>query len=500
MTTARLKPPNLDDRTWEQIVEDTIKRIPDHCPEWTDHNKSDLGITLIELFAYIADTIIYRLNKVPEKNYLAFLNLLNITRNPPEPATVTLTFAGTPGNIVPKGTQVSSKTSEQEEPIVFETDKAVMISGNGSGAVLASNALTIRVPEVLGKSDGKPHQVFSLKNTPLYKDLSSTVKFNHLEVSVGDETWSQVDEFEDGHNKRYMINPITGEIIFGKDNLGGIPPQDALIRALRYRYTVGGSRGNVPAKTLTLIKTPIDGIKSVTNTAAASGGTEWETFEDTLRRAPLEIRNRNRAVTAGDYEHLAQEATTQVAKVRCLGPKKKPDGTYVTDPFDRSPGKVNLIIIPNDKKAQKPEPTDDLLEEIKNYLDDRRVITSDLKVRKPYYAEISVETKVYAQQGLTEDQKEDIKKVTIKTLQIFLQPVSGGPDDKGWEIGQDIYIPHVFDAINKITQVRYVESLKIHKNGTPVEGIRVKILEHQIACAADENRFRIIVEEESEDI
>lgn len=500
MTAGRIEPPSLDDRSWEQIVEDTIKRIPDHCPEWTDHNKSDLGITLIELFAYIADTIIYRLNKVPEKNYLAFLNLLNITRNPPEPATVSLTFSGTPGTIVPKGTQVCTKPSEQDEPIVFETDQESVISQNGSGVVSASNALTTRGPEILGKSDGKPHQVFCVKNAPLYKDLGSTVTFHHLQVSVGDETWSQVDEFEDGQNKRYMSNPVTGEIIFGKENLGGIPPQGALIRAMRYRYTIGGFRGNVPADTLTLIKTPIDGVVGVTNDGAASGGTEWEPFEDTLRRAPLEIKNRNRAVTAGDYEHLAQEATTEVAKVRCLGPKKKPDGTYETDPFDRSPGKVNLIIVPNDKTARKPEPADNLLEEVKNYLDDRRVITSDMMVRKPDYAEIAVEAKVYVPKGLTEAQKENVKKVTIETLQKFLQPVSGGPDGKGWEIGQDIYIPQIFDAINKIPQVLYVDALKISMNGSTVEGIRAKVLEHQVACAAVEDQFHITVEEETEEL
>ena len=60
--------------------------IPRYAPQWTDHNPSDLGITLIELFAWLAEGVIYRLNRVPEKNYVAFLNLLGITRDPPTPA------------------------------------------------------------------------------------------------------------------------------------------------------------------------------------------------------------------------------------------------------------------------------------------------------------------------------------------------------------------------------------------------------------------------------
>ena len=67
--------PNLDDRTYEDIVDEAIRLIPQYCPEWTNFNQSDPGITLIHLFAWMAEMIIYRLNRVPEKNYLAFLDL-----------------------------------------------------------------------------------------------------------------------------------------------------------------------------------------------------------------------------------------------------------------------------------------------------------------------------------------------------------------------------------------------------------------------------------------
>ena len=73
--------PNLDDRTFQDLVNEARRRIPMYCPEWTDHNLSDPGITLIELFAWMTEQIIYRLNKVPDKNYVKFLELMGIKLN-----------------------------------------------------------------------------------------------------------------------------------------------------------------------------------------------------------------------------------------------------------------------------------------------------------------------------------------------------------------------------------------------------------------------------------
>jgi predicted phage baseplate assembly protein len=81
-----IPPPKLDDRTFHDIVEEAISMIPRYSPEWTNHNPSDPGITLIELAAWMTDLLIYRLNQVPDKNYVAFLNLLGIKLRPPRAA------------------------------------------------------------------------------------------------------------------------------------------------------------------------------------------------------------------------------------------------------------------------------------------------------------------------------------------------------------------------------------------------------------------------------
>ncbi len=76
----------LDDRSWEDLRDELVRRIPVHAPEWTDHNPGDPGIALVELFAYLGTNLLYRMNRVPEKAHAEFLDLLNIDRLPAKEA------------------------------------------------------------------------------------------------------------------------------------------------------------------------------------------------------------------------------------------------------------------------------------------------------------------------------------------------------------------------------------------------------------------------------
>jgi predicted phage baseplate assembly protein len=84
--------PNLDDRRWADLVEEGRALIPLYAPDWTDHNISDPGITLIELFASIAEMDIYQLNRIPARQRLKFLALIGVLPEPPRPARTVLSF------------------------------------------------------------------------------------------------------------------------------------------------------------------------------------------------------------------------------------------------------------------------------------------------------------------------------------------------------------------------------------------------------------------------
>ena len=117
--------PNLDDRRFQDLVDDAKRLVQQRCPEWTDHNVSDPGVTLIELFAWMTDQLLYRLNRVPDRNYVKFLELIGVRLFPPTAARCPVTFwlsAPQPDVVtIPLGTQVATVRTETDEAIVFAT-------------------------------------------------------------------------------------------------------------------------------------------------------------------------------------------------------------------------------------------------------------------------------------------------------------------------------------------------------------------------------------------
>lgn len=120
-----LPAPNLDDRRFQQLVDDAKRLVQQRCPEWTDHNVSDPGVTLIEAFAGMLDALHYRLNRVPDRHYVKFLELIGVSLFPPTAAEVPVTFwlsAPQPDVVeIPISTEVTTLRTEREEAIAFTT-------------------------------------------------------------------------------------------------------------------------------------------------------------------------------------------------------------------------------------------------------------------------------------------------------------------------------------------------------------------------------------------
>lgn len=121
-----LEAPRLDDRTFNDIMAEARRRIPLYTPEWTDHNLSDPGITLLELFAWMTDIILYRLNRVPDKHYIKFMELIGMRLQEAEPAAAPITFwLSAPQETavtIPGGTEVATQRAEDEPAVVFSTE------------------------------------------------------------------------------------------------------------------------------------------------------------------------------------------------------------------------------------------------------------------------------------------------------------------------------------------------------------------------------------------
>ena len=140
--------PNLDDRRFQDLVDDAKRLVQQRCPEWTDHNVSDPGVTLIEAFAWMTDQLLYRLNRVPDRHYVKFLELIGVRLFPPAAARGEVTFwlsaAQADAVRIAGGTQVATIRTETDDAVVFTTLDDLPI-------------VPVKLAYVLTTADGKKH-------------------------------------------------------------------------------------------------------------------------------------------------------------------------------------------------------------------------------------------------------------------------------------------------------------------------------------------------------
>src|SRR2546422_10884578 len=130
--------PVLDPRSEVQLAQEVRERLAVHVPEWHETDPASgaidrVGGAVIGAFAHLAATVVERLNRAPDKNFLAFVDLLGAAPLPPQPARAPLAFslaAASPTDaVVPAGTRVAAPPAEGEkEPILFETERELVVT------------------------------------------------------------------------------------------------------------------------------------------------------------------------------------------------------------------------------------------------------------------------------------------------------------------------------------------------------------------------------------
>lgn len=150
----------LDDRKFQEILDEAIALIPRYCPEWTNHNPSDPGIALLEVFAYMVEGLLWRMNRLPEKATLEYLRLLGHRLLPGRPAVAPVTFVPVDGSEpvrVPKGTVVSTRLEEGGGGVSFETEREIRVTPFGRVRLLSKvpGGLTDLTETIAGGGEGE---------------------------------------------------------------------------------------------------------------------------------------------------------------------------------------------------------------------------------------------------------------------------------------------------------------------------------------------------------
>ena len=591
-----LDAPRLDDRSFQDLVDDAKRYVTDRCVGWTDHNVSDPGVTLIEAFAWMTDLMLYRLNRVPERSYIKFLEMIGVTLRQPSAAVVDVDFrlsAAVDHDVtVPARTVVSSERTTADKPVLFtlseeevvrsvqseavvrvfedgeatdwtgqlgmgrgfeafseepvpgdgvylrfpthldrhivlvtatcvrgaghgiEVDHAPVqweistadgwkscdaVGPDGTGGFNLNGHQELAIPEghsevevgdatgfwlrcvvvrakkgqreyrssprivdltgasigvvgkctnaapiegeLLGESSGVAGQEFQLVHQPVVQvDGEILVVEVHPEgasFAAGEwthpsgaqvTTWEHRDNFADSgpEHRHFTLDATKGILRFGPQvrledgsihQFGATPPKGSFITLNRY-WTGGGESGNVSPNVLRVLRSSVPHIRSVRNRKAALGGVDAETVDEAKLRGPLELRARNRAVTAEDFEYLAGQAAPEIRQVRCIEDEEEPGAAA-----------VRVLVVPDVRKASGEislddlNPSDDVLDRIAAELEQRRLVGTRVRVEPPLYIGLSIDATIEVQPNAN---PATVKEDALRTLNTYFNPVVGG--------------------------------------------------------------------------
>ena len=629
--STRLPSVPLDDRDFQDLVNEARLRIAQSCPEWTEHNVSDPGVTLIELFAWMTEMVIYRLNRIPDKLHVALMDLLGIALEPATAARAELRFRlaapATQAVFIPaSSTEVATPRTPGEEPVVFQTADDCTIpsarpttyvierggavkdvgvaagvakpkgpdqlpfgmppqvgdalylgfdeslarlvmrvnvncsqargagvnpedpplkwevsSGDGPGGwanatvlldttggfnygsgvvelqlptahdvatvagtrghwvrcrlddttrqgapaatfsnppeiysitaaplgALVPAAHSLRVEgEQVGESDGTPGQSFRLRNAPVLALRPD----EGLEILEPDSStwraWELREAFAESGpgDPHYRLDLASGELSFGPAirtgdgawrQYGMVPPKGSRLRMRGYRHG-GGRRGNVVAGALSVLKSAIPTVSSVTNPEAAAGGVNPETLDGARQRAAMEIRTRYRAVTGEDFEFLCGEASPRVARAICI------------EPHD-TVGVARLHLVPRIEPADRLltlaelTPGEELFAQVSAYLDERRLIGTRVELLPARYRGVSV---VVNLQAAVRADPRRVEEDVAQALYAYLNPIVGGSmegEGTGWGFGRALNQGELFGVIHQVEGVDFVKILRVYE-------------------------------------
>lgn len=393
---------DYSNKDYASLREAMLALAKQRMPEWTDHSANDMGVLLLELYAQMSDMMLYYQDRIAAESYLEtaveprsivnLLRLIGYELRPHQPASadLTLLFARSKDDIdsqandivtIATGTEFQTTAQATGEPVNFQylrdplkirlTALPTFLHSDGVSYYRLDRLPVIQVDatvshEIIGSSDGSPGQRFTLRQAPIID--------NQLVVSLDEsgllEQWQQRKDLLNSlsSDKHYIIrrDDETVYVEFGDGRHGKVPLRGRNNITASYRVG-GGTKGNVAAYTIAKPVTAVNALTQVFNAQPATGGADAESSETAAQRGPKQFRSMQRAVTAEDYEAHALAFGLAKARARAV-----------------SWNHIDIFVAP----IGGGQPTDTLKEDLRNYFNDKRMMSSIVDIRDPEYVNV----------------------------------------------------------------------------------------------------------------
>ena len=495
-----LRAPNLDDRRFQDLLEEARRLIIQRCPQWTDLSPGDPGMVLVEVFAHLTEVLIYRLNRVPDKAYIEFLRLIGAKIQPPVTAEVDLVFSlARPQDKaveIPRGTRVTvARSGGGAEPPVFVTAEGVSLPAGATEVSTRAYHGEFIAGELLGVGTGRAGLTVRASRTPIVAatgsnlDLVLGVEATAEELGVdipaiewggkAYRVWREVWNFSSlgGDRYAYVADRLAGTISFApaarmmtsEGQLEELPNALAAIpgigREIRLWYLHGGgTEGNVAANNLTTLKDQLPGVK-VTNPQPALGGRAAETLENALERGAQELHSLRRTVTARDYEIAAVRSSGAVSRAKAF--------TTAEVWAHARPGTVNVLLVPSvspegaiggrvTAELLKQHESEIVREQIQKALSDRRPLGTVCSVNWARCKSVRVKARVVIYR---EEDPATVREAASRDLHKLVDPLT-------WPFGRPLRVSDVYKAMGSCPGIRSIDQVRLIVDEVPEKEVR----------------------------
>jgi len=473
MTTPGRPRIDYTHKDFSSLRDAMLELARERLPEWTDHSPNDLGVTLVELFASMGDALFYDQDRIANEAYLEtareprsilhLLRLIGCELRPPVPASAQLSLyfeqlkpeEREPADrqvlvVIPLGAEFRTTREATGTPVHFRYLRPTLTLDLKSLPVMTLQGTEYRVyntlpvvqvdaevkGEIIASSDGDVSQRYPLARPHL---LDDSLVVSVQEGSSTPRIWKRQGTllYSSGADEHYVVRRDEDDVAwleFGDGRYGKRPPRGRNNISASYRVG-GGSHGNVPPGTISKVVTDLPRLKRVTHSQPASGGADREPLAEAVRRGPQLFRSMGRAVTAADYEAHARSLGVAKARVVAAGPR------------------VDLYVAP----VGGGQPSDSLKEDLRVHFEDKRIVTSIVRILGPTYVEVLLEGILEVEPLFQRNEVQRRVEDALRALWTFDRV----------DFGDTLYVSKVYEAVEAIDGVAGVSITRFGRGDAP---------------------------------
>jgi hypothetical protein len=323
------------------------------------------------------------------------------------------------------------------------------------------------------------------------KDLFTDIRVQ-VDSEEGRQEWRAVSDSDmlicTKDDKVFTVDPVEGNLRFGNGLRGSMLPVGSNNILVDIYRTIPGGKGNVAPGAISVCD--FNGVLDVVNLLPATGGRDAETVDEIVRRAPTLLTTRDRAVTQNDFEAIAKEASSEVARAACMG-------------LMENDGDVEVVILPNRREGEViPDNflSGGLRDHVSAYLKRRSLINVNPIVRLAEFMpiDISITLRLRPNSDIIA-----IREHAEKWVKNFLDPYNGGLDANGWPFGGTLYSQDLARMVVDIPDVRHVTQVSLFDmssvDGRNNPGWESQLGDVELALSKHDlyvvRRMRVLIEE-----